>query len=73
MKMTTINEVETILLELKENKIACSWIANDIIKMKLAMGYDDWMDDVDDHKCPLTLKEYIESCIDTPNYMENFR
>lgn len=38
-------------------------------KMKLAMTYDDWMNDIHDHKCFLTLKEHIETCLDEPRYI----
>lgn len=71
--MTTIKQVEFVLLQLidEENETARRWISNDIIKMKLADSYDAWMDDVDDHECPLTLREHIESCIDIPEYIGN--
>ena len=68
--MTTLKEVENALSELIEEKLAVIWLKNDIVKMKLATGYDDWMDDIDDHHCPLTLKEYIETCINTPGYID---
>lgn len=69
MKMTTLKEVEKALSEIKENKLASNWVANDIIKMKLAMGYDAWINDINDHQCILTLIEYIETCIDNPKYI----
>lgn len=68
--MTVIRNVEAALLMVFEYKQASYWIQNDIIKINLAKGYDDWMQDVHDHKMPLTLKEYIVFQLDTREDLE---
>lgn len=70
MKMTTLKEVERALSELIDEDLAKKWINNDIVKKKLATGYDAWIDDIKDHQCYLTLKEYIKTCIGTPEYID---
>lgn len=67
--MTTLKEVELALLHFINSELAKEWVKNDIVKMKIASGYDDWMNDVNDHHCPLTLEEYIETCLDNPSYI----
>lgn len=67
--MTTIQEVTDILALMSDSKLAQEWLHNDIVKIKLAISYDAWMDDIDDHKLPLTLKEHIETCLDEPRYI----
>ncbi|WP_059049041.1 hypothetical protein [Paenibacillus senegalimassiliensis] len=71
--MTTLKEVEAALHQLttQGNETAKRWINNDIMKMKLAMSYDAWMEDIEDHQYPMTLPEYIESCIEGPWNEEN--
>lgn len=69
--MTTGHDVEKALLEIINYKQAGKWIQNDLIKMNIAKGYDAWMQDLHDHKMPLTLLEYIEYLLDTPGYFEH--
>lgn len=68
--MTTLKEVEKALSKFKDEPLVKKWSSNDIIKMKLAKSYDAWMSDVDLHQCPFTLREFIETCIDTPDYID---
>lgn len=68
--MTTIKDVEKALLTMNTHELARKWIHNDIIKMKIAQGYDAWINDIHDHKLFLTLIEYIETRLDTPEYFE---
>lgn len=69
--MTTINDVEEALFKVIDYKQANKWIHNDIIKSKIAKGYDAWIKDLHDHKMPLTLIEYVEYLLDTPEYFEH--
>ncbi|WP_261178864.1 hypothetical protein [Anaerobacillus sp. CMMVII] len=39
--MTTIKDVEAVLTEMNNNKIAHLWLKNDIVKMQLAISYDE--------------------------------
>lgn len=68
--MTTIKEVEKALLELSEHKVAKEWYHNDIIKIKLAKHYDDWISDINDHHFFMTLVEHIETCIDNAPFID---
>lgn len=68
--MTTINDVEKALSKVIDYKQASEWIRNDIIKSKIAKGYDAWIQDLHDHKMPLTLIEYAEYLLDTPDYFK---
>lgn len=55
--MTTIEDVAKELEQfIGHHDLAEEWLHNDIVKMKIAMSYDDWLDDIDDHKLHLTLK-----------------
>ncbi len=58
MSVTSLKDVEKEL-----NFIDCSlaeeWKNNNIVKMKLAMSYDAWMNDVWDHGHECTLREHI--------------
>lgn len=67
--MTTLQEVTTALASMKDEELAQQWLHNDVVKMKIAICYDDWMSDVDDHKLPLSLIEYIEVCLDEPAHI----
>lgn len=67
--MTTVEEVAEVLASMKDNNLVRQWLHNDIVKMKIAMSYDAWLDDIDDHKLHLTLKEHIETCLDEPGYI----
>lgn len=64
--MTTLQDVTVALASFKDETLAKQWLNDDVVKMRIATHYDSWMADVDDHKCPLTLIEYIEVCIDEP-------
>jgi hypothetical protein len=64
--MTTLQQVTEALASMTDEELAQQWLHNDLIKMRIATHYDAWMDDIDDHKLPLTLIEYIETCIDEP-------
>lgn len=64
--MTTIQKVTEVLTAMSDNDLAREWLNNDIIKKKIANAYDAWMSDAHDHKLPLTLEEYIETCLDEP-------
>lgn len=68
--MTTIKDVENALWTIIDYKYASKWLKNDIIKMNIAKGYDGWMRDIKDHKMPLTLIEYVEYLLDTPEYFK---
>ena len=63
--MTTIQEVSEALRNMN-NELANEWSKNDIIKKRIATGYDDWKNDIHDHKLFLSLTEYIETCLDDP-------
>lgn len=65
--MTTTQEVSDVLESMKESELAQQWLHNDIVKMRIAIHYDDWITDLDDHKLNLSLTEYIETCLDNPN------
>jgi len=67
--LTTVEEVAEVLASMKDNNLVRQWLHNDIVKMKIAMSYDAWLDDIDDHKLHLTLKEHIETCLDEPGYI----
>jgi hypothetical protein len=67
--MTTIREVERAL-QFVEHALAIEWSQNDIIKSKIANGYDNWIKDFRDHKLFLTLPEYIETLVETPGYFD---
>jgi hypothetical protein len=68
--MTAIKDVELALSELFEHELAKVWMSNDIVKRKLAASYDAWISDIHDHKLYLTLIEHIETCLDTPEYID---
>lgn len=67
---TTTQNVLDALLELGDYKNAREWIHNDIMKSKIAKGYDAWIKDIEDHKLHLTLSEYITYLLDTPEHFE---
>lgn len=68
--MTTIEDVaKELKLFVGHHDLAEEWLHNDIVKMKIAMSYDAWLNDIDDHKLHLTLKEHIETCLDEPGYI----
>lgn len=65
--MTRMDEVADILVEIKSER-AQSWLHNDIIKMKLAMSYDDWLEDTGIF---FTLEEHIHYYLENPSLVEN--
>lgn len=60
--MTTSKDVEKILAEMSDNRIAKLWLKNDIVKMQLAVSYDECLDDGDGDY--ISLRDHIEYYID---------
>lgn len=67
--MTTLKEVEKELNSI-DYPLAVEWKHNDIVKMKLAMSYDAWMNDIWDHGHECTLREHIIDMINREDILE---
>ncbi|OIJ12649.1 hypothetical protein BKP37_12660 [Anaerobacillus alkalilacustris] len=60
--MTTSKDVEKVLSEMRDNTIAQLWLKNDIVKMQLAVSYDECSDDLDGDY--MSLYDHVEYHID---------
>jgi hypothetical protein len=67
MSVTGLKDVELVLRNL-DTPLAKEWLHNDIVKMKLAVSYDDWMNDSWDHGHECTLREHIIDMINLPGF-----
>ncbi|QOY37034.1 hypothetical protein AWH56_005155 [Anaerobacillus isosaccharinicus] len=66
--MTSIKDVEKELAKLVVvHKLAEEWLQNDIIKMKIAMSYDDWnYDHANQPEMIIELDGHVEYCLIHP-------